>query len=41
MIKDEERDMNGVGRNYKDVGVYPFPRGDTPVFHFDQGDEVS
>ena len=24
----------------RDVGQFPFPRGETPVFNFDQGDEV-
>ena len=23
-----------------DVGEFPYPRGETPVFNFDQGDEV-
>ena len=23
-----------------DVGQFPYPRGETPVFNFDQGDEV-
>merc|ERR1711923_68605 len=30
---------NTVRRTNLDVGQYPFPRGDTPVFNFDQGDE--
>ena len=24
----------------RDVGQFPYPRGETPVFNFDQGDEV-
>ena len=24
----------------RDVGEFPYPRGETPVFNFDQGDEV-
>merc|ERR1711890_209243 len=27
------------GRPSLDVGVFPYPRGETPVFNFDQGDE--
>jgi len=28
-----------TGNNWKDVGQFPFARGETPVFHFDNGDE--
>ena len=24
----------------KDIGVFPFNRGETPIFNFDQGDEA-
>merc|ERR1711890_53332 len=27
------------GRPNMDVGQFPYPRGETPVFNFDQGDE--
>jgi len=31
--------LNRVGAGWKSVGEFPFPRGETPIFHFDQGDE--
>jgi len=35
----ERASVPGRDKKWKDVGVFPFPRGETPVFHFDQGDE--
>ena len=29
-----------MSKGWKSVGEFPFPRGEVPVFHFDQGDEV-
>eukprot|EP00090_Calanus_glacialis_P029889 TRINITY_DN48055_c0_g1_i1.p1 TRINITY_DN48055_c0_g1~~TRINITY_DN48055_c0_g1_i1.p1 ORF type:complete len:106 (-),score=29.98 TRINITY_DN48055_c0_g1_i1:88-405(-) len=39
--QDEEDESygNSVRRPNMDVGRFPFPRGETPVFNFDQGDE--
>lgn len=36
----DDFDLSAVSRGWKSVGEFPFPRGEVPVFHFDQGDEV-
>merc|ERR1711892_74605 len=38
--EEDESYGNSVRRPNMDVGQFPFPRGETPVFNFDQGDEV-
>jgi len=35
----DDFDLSAVSRGWKSVGEFPFPRGEVPVFHFDQGDE--
>ena len=39
-FQEDDSYGNSVRRPSMDVGRFPFPRGETPVFNFDQGDEV-
>merc|ERR1712241_435584 len=34
-----ERTSNAISGPNMDVGQFPFPRGETPIFNFDAGDE--
>merc|ERR1711933_633282 len=37
--EEDESRGNSIRRPNMNVGQFPFPRGETPVFNFDQGDE--